>query len=111
MTQRTDWRLQFVTDSRDTLVCGNERPSRTDDGRWMHTLSLPFSEEQYREFAAKAVAKGADDVRLSKRTVSTVRTRGEWEGVDVAALAAAETDEDRGFHAVMRGRRRGGEDG
>ena len=76
---RTEWRLQFETDSRDTLVAGNERCKPTGDGRWEHTVTLPFREKEYREFAAKAEAKGADNVRLSKRTAVRTTTRGEWE--------------------------------
>ena len=76
---RTEWRLQFETDSRDTLVAGNERCKPTGDGRWEHTVTLPFREKEYREFAAKAEAKGADNVRLSKRVAVRTTTRGEWE--------------------------------
>jgi hypothetical protein len=80
---RTNWRLQFETDSRDTLVTGNERCKPTGDGRWEHTVTLPFREKEYREFAAKAEAKGADNVRLSKRVVT--KTYGEWEPADAVA--------------------------
>ncbi len=73
----TEYRLQFETASRDTLVTGNERVRPTDDGRWEHTITLRFREKQYREFAVKAARKGAVNIRLSSRIVST--TYGEWE--------------------------------
>jgi len=69
---RTAWRLTFVTDTRDSPnpVAGNAgRPSRTEDGRWLYTVTAPLGESIYRILAAKAVRKGMDDVQLSKCTV------------------------------------------
>jgi hypothetical protein len=81
-TERAEWRLQFATATRDTLVTGNERCKPTGDGRWEHTVTLRFGEAFYRELAAKAARKGADNIRLSKRGAATVC--GEWETVDCA---------------------------
>ena len=81
MSQHTEWHLQFVTDSRDSLVSGNERLARTSDGRYEHTFALRgFDEAFYRGLASKAAAKGADDIRLSKRVVSTARA--DWQPVE-----------------------------
>lgn len=82
MSQHTEWRLQFETDRPETLVTGNERCRRLDDGRCEHTITLPFREEQYRKFAAKAERLGAADIRLSRRVRTAAAAYGEWGPVD-----------------------------